>query len=43
VVVSKSCVEILILVGGHEKFQIGVREVHFEGYENKAQHADFGA
>jgi len=43
VVVSKSCVEILILVGEHEKFLIGVREDHFEGSEYTAQHADFGA
>ena len=26
-----------------EKFQVGVKEDHFEGYENRALHADFGA
>lgn len=42
VAVSKPCVEILILAGEHEKFQVGVKD-HFEGYENRALHADFGA
>jgi len=31
------------MAGENEKFQIGVKGDHFDGYENRALHADFGA
>lgn len=32
-----------MLAGEHKKFQIGVKGDNFDGYENRALHADFGA
>ena len=32
-----------MFAGEHEKFQIGGKVDHFDGYENRALHADFGA
>jgi hypothetical protein len=31
------------MVGENEKFQIGAKGNHFDGYENRALHVDFGA